>query len=150
MKGREVPSVYEHVLFKCIVKPGRCAFAVDLSSAQYGFHVPVVPWGEYFATRAVSGAPCTSYEPLGSTRMAIKSSILIATDVSRALFRLADSAVRMLKDELVHWEKASGMTIRQLLKADEKTWEKGKKGILEHVDTALREWLSKLKEDSIH
>ena len=104
-----------HCAWKIQLKKSKETYALDLTSAQYGFYDPVVPWGVYAESRIQHSI---FDGPQISTFGAIKKILVKICDLNEANGHTSSvhrQASKEFMDGTVHWEENETLTVRQML-----------------------------------
>ena len=97
-------------MLRVVLKESKKAYAIDVTSAQYGYYNPVIPWEEFAKTR-VAG-----YNNLSFTKEEKRTAFDIHTGNSlpRCMFLLEVRATEHLVDWIKLWEQEKKLDVRKL------------------------------------
>jgi len=68
VSGQQMDGDCSHEIIHVTLKHNAEQYALDISSAQYGYYEPVVPWREYMAERVRSISPPDEFQYFGGSR----------------------------------------------------------------------------------
>ncbi|KAL2065309.1 hypothetical protein VTL71DRAFT_2978 [Oculimacula yallundae] len=106
---------FGHELIKVKLLNGGEEFALDLSSAQYGYFEPVVPWSYYVSSRVRDFVIHPNFNYFGGVRDRFLEAITHKTPEGGAT-RLNNEIERLLLHATKEWEKEVSMNMHSLLK----------------------------------
>ena len=122
---------YVHSLLKVSIKGGE-TYALDITSAQYGYHDPISPWPDFLRDR-VATFRCS--EPFGTWRS--KASIHQPLTIQAAIEKHHKRATAFMNNDIRDWSIGNQMTLKELLCLPEDSFEKKKNELLATIDTGL-------------
>lgn len=137
-------SVSEHVLFKITINEDE-EYALDVTSAQFGFYEPVIPWTSYQQTRAKTLGKVRPLKHLQeSHRLPSKDfSKKKGWDTTRKA--LNGQFARIFGSATKAWEQRNG-ALSATLKLREELFRQKQKGILDCIDEGIAARMKELQE----
>tara|TARA_R110002060_G_scaffold48124_2_gene59064 strand:- start:379 stop:960 length:582 start_codon:yes stop_codon:yes gene_type:complete len=136
---------FEHEFLKGKLMNGGEEYALDLSSAQYGYFEPVDPWREYFQTRVSKLAARQHFEYFGDA----KQSLLAERgdkDVKGIDASLNAESSQELLSSTEEWQKENSMTIMKMLKLPLEDFEMKQKLWVDFIADNLGQYHAWLRE----
>jgi hypothetical protein len=126
-------------------------FALDLSSAQYGFYEPITIWDEYMQQRIhhIRRSRPNQYEYFGGGRAIFRLPIpRVLNDFNsewrRLVSSLSEKASGWLCESVKGWEDKN-ILVSKLLNLPQQEYEQKMKGLIDHIDGELTEQVQVLK-----
>lgn len=94
-----IPPYLKHHVWKVALKKSCLQYSLDLTSAQYGYSNPAVPWGEYSQTR------CSKHEvsPAGIVETLWNLNCLDSPELSQ-MCKIWEMYVAKLNRAVTKWE----------------------------------------------
>lgn len=133
-----------HHLLRATMKDGS-KWVVDLSGAQHGQHQPVLRAKDYkreYIEKVVHRREYGSiYDHAGM--VVNERDPKIGSKAARAFLENVDYQ----EDELAEWQHRNSVTIRDILLADDQTYQNLKNSLVSHVATAAREYVKLARKD---
>jgi len=110
--GRTEYHDQRHDVLRVVFKESRKAYAIDVTSAQYGYYNPVMPWDEFAKTRAAG------FNNLSFTKEEKRTAFDIHTgnSLTRCTFLLEVQATEHLVGWIKLWEQEKKLNVRKLLR----------------------------------
>ncbi|KAL8789980.1 MAG: hypothetical protein Q9213_000866 [Squamulea squamosa] len=130
--GSEDTAKYQHEALKVKLKSGS-DFIVDLASAQYGYHAPVVPYKTYLRTRAECFGPV---RPFGYQRHMMLQSCKGHT-LKAAIRKCHERLYQYFNASLDVWQQHKG-PLAEMLKLSDKEYGTDRQKIIDGTDIYLR------------
>ncbi|MCJ1398892.1 hypothetical protein MMC11_002093 [Xylographa trunciseda] len=141
---------YEHDLLKITLPDGQ-AYALDTTSAQYGYYKPIVPWDDFFRWRVEY---VLTIRPFGACRLVFQQELdknvrakekihgnPLAVGLDTGIFYLNNEFSMRLDRSSDEWLKREGLKdFSTVLKLTQETFEEKKKDLLLHIEKELKSY----------
>jgi len=137
-----------HTLLKVSLMGGE-EYALDFTSAQHGFHVPVSPWQDYCRER-VSDAALALLRPLGRMKVEVEGGAIHepGTIQEGIILHLKLATVNM--DSTVKtWLTANKMTFKDLFSLPMDSFQRNRDDLLAAIDKDLIDFVEWAKKGGI-
>ncbi|KAH7386503.1 hypothetical protein BKA64DRAFT_711727 [Cadophora sp. MPI-SDFR-AT-0126] len=136
---------FEHEFLKIKLVNGGEEYGLDLSSAQFGYYEPIVPWRQYLQTRISKLVSRQQFNYPGGAR-----DRLVAgkgdTDVEGLVAGLNMESSRALVSSTKEWESETNMTILKMLKLPHQEFKMMEKQLVDFIADNLEWYLTFLRE----
>ena len=136
---------FEHEFLKVRLMDGGEEFALDLSSAQYGYFEPVVPWREYLQTHVLRLVTRQHFNYFGGAKQRLLAE-RGHEDINGIVANLNAESSQELFSSTKDWEKENGMTILKMLKLPREEFEMKQKLLVAFIAENLGQYHAWLKE----
>ena len=132
-----------HEILRVDMKNGE-SYALDLTSAQYGFLETIVPYAEYMKTRVKE---VDAHHALGSTIKLMRDDFLRSDpDLGYKIWTYNERFTNEINASMDHWQKHIGnLTLSAMLKLPQKEFETKRADLIEHILYDLK-WLKERYE----
>jgi hypothetical protein len=138
---------FDHQILKIKLKASSEEYILDLSSAQYGYHEPVVWFAHYLSSRVQALVGTVDGKPLkrgfGSCRNYLleKYGTSLQDGPSHShlpqILHIQGFAAKTLDKGAVRWEKDYGLTVGEMLRMAPDAFELHRKELIDTITTEL-------------
>ncbi|TEY81985.1 hypothetical protein BOTCAL_0030g00460 [Botryotinia calthae] len=143
--GKYDNSESPHSCFKVDLENGGGAYSLDLSSAQYGYYLPVTPWTQYFENRV---SKINSLEKFGNAKSRLTAIMNGPVNPLSQLGHMNHGCSDAMKSGTVKWETETGMSISSFLKLPQEQFEQKQKDLCDFVADGLRSYQKRTLEQA--
>lgn len=125
----------DHVAARVTLKLSNDAYALDFTSAQYGYYEPVVPWSRYWAERGSELVETAHSGELRTYHVKMLRNRSYGSMISLISYELSASIV----PTIIEWEHRNGQEISKMLELPMREFNIQKTDLVQFVDEALQE-----------
>ncbi|TGO52676.1 hypothetical protein BCON_0137g00260 [Botryotinia convoluta] len=143
--GKYDNSEFPHSCFKVTLKNGGGAYSLDLTSAQYGYYLPVTSWPQYLDNRV---STIYSSENFGDAKSECIMLIHDPVNPVGEIGHMNQGCSDAMKSGTVKWETEIGMPISSFLKLPQKQFEQKQKELCDSVADGLRSYQKRTLEQA--
>ena len=149
MFGVERNVACGHLIIQVTLKSGEC-YALDFSSAQYGYYAPVIPWDSYVESRVGSFLNFWDFGDRQSRFLSDRGDNVVSA--YEDLRKLNKSCIVMLNVALVDWQKKN-LPLSAMLKLPEAGFEQKQSDLIRFIEwymptnKEMEKWYKRLAGD---
>jgi len=135
-----------HNALKVDLQRARESYVLDVSSAQFGYFQPVIPWSVYKETRIRVNEE-NEFFKFGFIKDYVKRcdkdwlGDFEEGSTADLFCKIQWRAAERLLIETMKWEKEQKITVKDMLQLPEKAFEIKRKELVEHIDARLKTFL---------
>ncbi len=133
-------SEYRHAIIKVTLRNGE-EYALDISSAQYGYYQPVVPWQQYHDTRI---AAVETVRPFGRHR-ATSRFLEKPKNGNGGIKAVNEEIAEVVNKEVEEWQRRN-VKVNRLIRLPEAMYKQKRDELLRRISRAIEDHRDALNE----